>query len=178
MKEQLSRYLLHLGVIFDSLDVAPINEFSAKAAKRQKLFVGGFGRTGLILKSFAVRMNRLNLPTFVLLGTSAPPIEAGDLVLIGSGSGTTETTLATAKEVQRRSAELTAITGNLLSPLGQIADHRILIPPFLPPDLASDVDVTSPVQAGFEQALNLILDAISARIDSHLRPDRARSFIP
>lgn len=164
MKERLSRYLIELGIVFDALDDGPIEELANLVAQRQKLFVGGIGRTGLLLKAFAMRLNLLGIPTYALLEASAPTIKSQDLVLIGSGSGTTETTLAMAKESLRRSGELTAITGNVLSPLGQIAQRRISIPPILPANLLADCDVESPVQAAFEQALGLVLDAMATQI--------------
>lgn len=178
MKDRLNRYLIELGVIFDSLDHEPMIDFAAKVASKRKLFVGGFGRTGLILQAFAIRLNQHHVPTYVLMESSTPPIEEGDLILVGSGSGTTETTLAMAKEAHRRSGVLVAITGNLLSPLGQIADHRLLIPPLLPPGLGSDTDITAPVQAGFEQALALVLEAIVTRIVGQDHPSGFSTFNP
>ena len=164
MKDALQRYLLELRVVAESLDERPFEALAGAIAARSRVFVAGLGRTGAVMSAFAARLNQGGFDAHVVLDPGSPLLQAGDLLLIGSGSGTTETMLAVAAEAARRRARVAVVTNNVLSPLGQGADETLLVPPVLPPDQPDAAGVASPVQATFEQALFLILDALAARI--------------
>ena len=53
------------------------------------VFVAGSGRSGLAMRSFAMRLIHLGLSAHVVGETTTPRITDRDLLLIGSGSGST-----------------------------------------------------------------------------------------
>lgn len=55
-----------------------------------QIFTAGAGRSGLMAKSFAMRMMHLGLNAYIVGETLTPPLHDGDLVIIGSGSGETK----------------------------------------------------------------------------------------
>ncbi len=164
MKSLLSRYLLELRVVIETLDMKPWEELAKEIAHHPRLFVAGLGRTGAVMRAFAAKLNQHGRDTHVALEPGTPVLKCDDLLFIGSGSGTTETMVAVAKEAQKKQVRVIVATGNLLSPLGQLADQRLLIPPLLPPEPLDEDEIAGPVQAGFEQTLFLVLDALAARI--------------
>ena len=164
MKKQISRYLLELRIVLDGLDEEPLKALAERIRGKPRLFVAGLGRSGAVMRAFAERLNQCGLAAHVVLEPGAPGFQKGDLLLVGSGSGTTETMVAVAREAQKRDVAVAVITNNLLSPLGQLADHRVLVPPLLPPERPGEDEVQAPMQACFEQALFLILDALAWQI--------------
>ena len=58
-----------------------------------RIFVGGAGRSLLMIRTFAMRLMHLGLVSHVVGETITPSIEPGDLLIVASGSGQTRTTL-------------------------------------------------------------------------------------
>lgn len=56
-----------------------------------KIFVAGAGRSGYIMRCFAMRLVHLGLPAYVIGDTEIIAAGQGDLLIIGSGSGETKT---------------------------------------------------------------------------------------
>ena len=55
----------------------------------ERIFLAGAGRSGLALKSFAMRLTQLSKQAFVVGETTTPAITASDLLVIASSSGET-----------------------------------------------------------------------------------------
>lgn len=56
----------------------------------KKVFVAGAGRSGFMVKSFAIRMMHMGLDAYVVSETVTPNLEKKDILIIGSGSGETK----------------------------------------------------------------------------------------
>ena len=67
----------------------------------RRVFVAGAGRSGLISKFFAMRLMHAGLEVFVVGEIVTPSIGDGDLFLVFSGSGETETMLAFTKAAKK-----------------------------------------------------------------------------
>lgn len=70
----------------------------------QKVFVTGAGRSGLMGKSFAMRLTHIGVKAYVIGETNTPSFTEEDLLIVGSGSGRTESLLVLAKR-QKQLAE-------------------------------------------------------------------------
>ena len=57
----------------------------------KRIFVTGAGRTGLIMKSFGIRLMQLGFDVFFIGDTNTPSTSKHDLLIIGSTSGETTT---------------------------------------------------------------------------------------
>ena len=55
----------------------------------ETIFVAGAGRSGLAMKSFAMRLMHMGFDTYVVGETVTPSITDKAVLLIGSGSGST-----------------------------------------------------------------------------------------
>jgi len=96
-------------------------------AKDHRILVIGAGRSGLVGKSFAMRLMHLGFNVYVLGETITPAIGKGDLIIAISGSGTTKL-VTTASEIGKDvGAKIIAVTSFPDSPLGRIADHVVQI---------------------------------------------------
>ncbi|NLO05169.1 MAG: SIS domain-containing protein [candidate division WS1 bacterium] len=87
------------------------------------IFVGGAGRSLMMMKAFAMRLMHIGLNAYVVGETITPAVIEGDLLIAGSGSGQTKMTLALVEAAAARGARTAVITGHPDSPLGQTAHH-------------------------------------------------------
>jgi 6-phospho-3-hexuloisomerase len=133
------------------------------AAKR--IFVCGLGRSGLMMRAFAMRLMHLGLTSFVVGETTTPSIQEGDLLAVGSGSGETSTPVSMARLAKKTGATVAAITGHRDSTLAQLADVVILIPP-RSVKVAGTANLPScqPLGTLAEQSLLVYLDSVVARL--------------
>jgi len=87
-----------------------------------RVFVGGAGRSLLMMKCFAMRLMHMGVDSHVVGETITPAIEPGDLLIVGSGSGETRTTLAIMQAGKSRGAETACITAHVAAAIPQAAD--------------------------------------------------------
>ncbi len=89
------------------------------------IFVGGAGRSGLMMKAFAMRLMHIGLTSYVVGETVTPAIIEDDLLVVASGSGQTRMTQALLDAAAARGARTAAITGHEDSPLARAAEHVV-----------------------------------------------------
>lgn len=76
----------------------------------RRIFVLGAGRSGLALRMTAMRLMHLGLEVHVVGDVTAPAIDADDLLLTASGSGTTGGIVRAAETAIAAGARIAAIT--------------------------------------------------------------------
>jgi 6-phospho-3-hexuloisomerase len=165
--EQLSHDLHHhLQVIIQEnqqlaqkLDLTAAGAIIPLIQQAERIFVVGAGRTGLALKAAAMRLMHLGLTVFVVGETTTPAIKAGDLLLAGSGSGTTSTIVKAAEKAAAVGAQIIAISTTTDSPLAALATQLLVLPAAQKQDHGGTI---SQQYAGslFEQSVLLLTDAI------------------
>ena len=89
------------------------------------IFVGGAGRSMMMMQAFAMRLMHIGFGAYVVGETTTPAIEENDLLIAGSGSGRTRMTLALVEAAAARGARTAVITGHPDSPLAEAADHFV-----------------------------------------------------
>ncbi|WP_282049862.1 6-phospho-3-hexuloisomerase [Maribacter aquivivus] len=123
------------------------------------IFIMGAGRTGLMMKAAAMRLMHLGYSVHVVGETTSPAITEGDVLIAGSGSGTTGGIVNAAKTAKKVGADVVCITTNGNSPLAILSKQTVLIPAAQKQERDENV---SKQYAGslFEQSLLLVLDAL------------------
>lgn len=127
--------------------------------KTGTIFLMGAGRTGLMMKAAAMRLMHLGYKVYVVGETTTPAIKEGDVLIAGSGSGTTSGIVKAAETARKVGAKVLCFTTNGNSPLGTMANHSVIIPAAQKQERDEDI---SKQYAGslFEQSLLLVLDAL------------------
>ena len=127
----------------------------------ETIFVAGAGRSGLAMKSFAMRLMHMGFDTYVVGETVTPSITDKDVLLIGSGSGSTSSLVVSANRADAIGATICLITIDENSPIGKLAEVILTIPA-PSPKVNRDLGFRSvqPMGSLFEQSLLLTLDAI------------------
>lgn len=143
----------------------------------QIVFTAGAGRSGLAIKSFAMRLMHLGLHSYVVGETTTPAITDRDLLLIGSGSGSTSSLISHAKKTQTIGTPIALITSQDDSPIAQMAEPILTLPTStLEEKNDSGFHSTQPLGSLFEQSLQLTLDAIILLIMNQTGKDQDEMF--
>ena len=128
------------------------------------------GRYGSISDQIACGCNRAHLGVAAhwVGEVTTPPIGAGDLLLLGSGSGRTASLINHAHTAATFGATVSLLTIDAGSPLGELADRTsgsVIVLPAPTPKLedggiGSGVKSVQPMGTLFEQTLGLTCDAM------------------
>ena len=129
----------------------------------KKIFVAGAGRSGFMVKSFAMRMMHMGLDAYVVGETVTPNLEKGDLLIIGSGSGETKSLVSMAEKAKNLGATIALVTIFPESTIGQAADVSIKLPAKSKAETDSEYKTIQPMGSLFEQTILLFLDAVILR---------------
>lgn len=118
------------------------------------IYVAGEGRSGLVARTFAMRLVHLGMRAYVCGETITPAIQAGDLCVACSGSGETPITCHRAEQSRRVGAQVAAVVGAAGTHLGRLANVEVVLP-------AAGGSPSRQFGASlFEQALLLFLDSV------------------
>jgi len=147
-----------------------LEDLTEAVLRADRIYVAGGGRSGLMARALAMRLMHLGLVTYVVGETTTPAIQGGDLLLACSASGETHVTVLVSQVAREAGARVFAITATPDSPMARQADQTIIIP--APSKRSGPRPEAEPsAQYGgslFEQALLVLLDAVSAEIGRRL----------
>jgi len=143
--------------------LAALNPLSLEQAVHElqsatSIFVLGAGRSGLALRMTAMRLMHLGLTVHIVGEVTTPAIGRGDVLLVASGSGTSQAIVRSAQTAIDVDAVVITLTTATNSPLADISSIVVEVPAAEKQDRAA----TKSVQyAGslFEQAVVTIGDA-------------------
>ena len=141
-----------------------VESFVREILKAEKVFVMGAGRVGLILSTFAKRLNHIRVNAFVVGESTNPDASSKDLLIAGSGSGETATTITIATLAKKRSARVALITVHPDSTLGKLADLVLLLPAPTKLRRPGEIPSEQPMSNLFEQSLLILCDALTIMI--------------
>jgi 6-phospho-3-hexuloisomerase len=149
------------GVVDRLSDEDPIGlaRFAELIADAPRVFVLGAGRSGLALQMTAMRLMHLGYHVHVVGEVTTPAIEAGDVLLTASGSGTTAGIVRAAETAVSLGARVATITTAPTSRLAELSTSTIVVPAA---DKLDRSGAASAQYAGslFEQCVVLLGDAI------------------
>jgi 6-phospho-3-hexuloisomerase len=163
--EYSSGIVRELEQTLSQLDPESCEKLCEALLSSNKIFVAGAGRSGLMVKAFAMRLMHMGFRSYVTGETVTPNIEPGDILVIGSGSGETDNLVSMTAKAKKFGAALALISTFPESTIGKQADVVIKVPAPTP-KVQSDANVTSiqPMGSLFEQSLLLVLDAVILRL--------------
>ena len=129
-----------------------------KIQQHKRIFVYGTGRSGLMLKAFAMRLMQLGLNSFVVGETTTPAVQKGDLLILASASGETESVNIMAKSALNQGIDLAIICACNTSTLAKLQTPNILLQSGTKFN-KSQVS-KQPLGSLFEQMLLIIFDTV------------------
>jgi 6-phospho-3-hexuloisomerase len=157
-RQAVRQILGEIGGALDGVDPHTVLHLLEAVASARRIYVTGEGRSGLIARTFAMRLVHLGMTAYVCGETVTPAIAAGDLCIACSGSGETPITCHRAQQSRRVGATVAAVTAASASPLAAEADIEVVLP--APTKLSHGLSSRQFGASLFEQALLLLLDAV------------------
>ena len=150
-----------VGTALEKVDPEPVMKLIELIESAKRVFVVGAGRSGLMVRAFAMRLMQMGFDTYVAGETTTPPINEGDLLIVGSGSGETGGPIGTVRVAKHPNVTIVAVTAFPDSTLSKLVEVVITIPAPTPkarkPQPASSLQ---PMGSLFEQGLLTLLDAV------------------
>lgn len=167
-----------LGAALRSVDPEAVDNFRRDIIDARRIFVAGQGRSGLRMQAFAMRLMHLDQDVHVVGAATTPAIGPGDLLVIGSGSGRTDSLVSFARRASELNAQVALITIAGESPIGKYADTVIRIAASSPKLKEGESTSASvqPLGSLFEQALGMLLDIVVIQLMDDLNVDQSAMF--
>jgi len=154
-----------IGAVMDRVDWSSFVALGRLLPQVRRTFVVGAGRSGLVARSFAMRLMHAGLTAFIPGETITPGAEPGDLIVAISCTGETGYTDYIARRARQLGAKVAVITADADSSLAAQADPLVIVPARAP-DIVRRAAV-------FEHAASLCLDAVFNVLSERLKVDLA-----
>jgi len=114
--------------VLEKIDEKVYEEFLSSILNAKNVFVTGQGRSGLVSRTFAMRLTHIGLNAYCVGDATTPNIDKGDLLVACSSSGSTHITRYIAGLARKSQAAIAAVTSHKESPLAGQADIIIELP--------------------------------------------------
>jgi 6-phospho-3-hexuloisomerase len=161
LQEWFRRDLEEVTSLLEGVEPVENHHIGKLILESPRVFVVGQGRTGLVMKMFAMRLMQVGIETYVVGEPTTPAINAGDLLIASSGSGRTAVVVNITVRAREFGAKIAAITSNRETPLGILADHLTIIPGESI-KVSENTNSFLPMANSLEQSLLIFLDSIAA----------------
>jgi len=114
--------------VLKKIEEKPYEDLISSILKAKNVFVTGQGRSGLVSRTFAMRLTHIGLNAYCVGDATTPNIDKGDLLIACSSSGSTHITRYVAGLARKANATVVAVTSHKNSPLAGQADIVIELP--------------------------------------------------
>lgn len=159
---QLQRIMEELSRYSRDVKEEEVQALARCCVRARRIFVAGAGRSGFAARGFANRLMHLGRDVCFVGEPTTPSIGPGDLLIIGSGSGATDSLVANAKKAKAAGASIATLTIFPEAEIGSMAEVVVTIPGATPKKDAGAADSAVSVQpmgSLFEQLCWLVYDS-------------------
>lgn len=169
----LSEILEHLQVSSKKLRSEQVDGFIDALLGAKRVFVVGAGRSGLVVRAFAMRLMHLGIDVHVIGETITPALRDDDFLVALSGSGKTSFAVSAAKIAKRIGTKIAVITSYPRSTLAKLADHIVTLPgrtkiaameSYLDRQIVGEYESLAPMGTLFEVTALVFLDSVVASL--------------
>ena len=174
----LAEVLRELGDTLDGIDPEAVAALRRDILQARRIFIAGRGRSGLQMQAFAMRLMHLDLDAHVVGAVTTPAISAGDLLIVGSGSGQTVSLIGQARRASELNARVALITIAERSVVSEYADTILRIRASSPKLADAEADNASAQPPGslYEQSLCILCDVLIWQLMEELGTDTGLMF--
>ena len=156
--------LSELSISLGSIREEDVEKLVTILLTSRKVFFVGVGRVLLSLESMAKRLAHLGIDTHIVGEITEPAITPEDVLIVGSGSGTTLFPAGIAQKAHAIGAKVVHIGSNANSDLKDIIEFMVRIPVRTKYYLDDEIDSAQPMTSLFEQTLLLLGDIVAKMI--------------
>lgn len=152
--------LEEIETVLDKVDPKEIKTLIKAIKNANTVVVAGAGRVGMATRAFAMRLGHLNIRAYTLGDSTVPGIGKGDLLLVSSGSGETQTIFDIVKTAKENKAKIALVTGNPDSRMGKLADIVVQLKAPSKTKKVADFASIQPMTTLNEQCLFIFFDLV------------------
>lgn len=163
-KTMYKAVLKELDTALGSVDPEAVEKLVDAILEADQVFFVGVGRVLLSLQSITKRLAHLGIRTHYVGEITEPAITKEDLLIVGSGSGSTLFPLGIAKKAKAAGARVVHIGSDPGSGMKAVAEFMVRIPVRTKNYLEDEIDSIQPMTSLFEQSLLILGDTIAKMI--------------
>lgn len=160
VKKHTQKIIEELSFFVDYENDEELDQLIEVILTAKKIFLSGAGRSGVAIKGFTNRLLHLGLTVSLVGEISCPRTTKGDLLILGSGSGTTPSLVALAKKAKKNGVTLALLTMDKESEIAMLADVVVVLPGVSPKLKENNLTSIQPMGSAFEQISFLTYDGI------------------
>lgn len=146
--------------VISSINPKQVDALMDEILKADKIVVCGAGRVGMAARGFGMRLGHLGMKAYTLGDSTVPSVHQGDLLLVASGSGETQTTYDIVTIAKKNGARVALITGNRDSRMGQLSDAIVELRAPSKTKKVGDFLSIQPMTTLNEQCLTIFFDTV------------------
>ena len=146
-----------IAAVLAEINETDVEKLINAVRNAHRIFCCGAGRSGLMMKAFAMRLAQMGLCVYVTGETITPAIEKGDLLVAASASGETDTICLFTEKALSEGADLFIISAKESSRLSARHAVDVLLSA---PDKDTPGGSSQALGSLFEQSLLIFCDAV------------------
>lgn len=161
MLDKYNIILTEVKSVLEKITEEEIFQLIEQIIKANKIVCCGAGKVGMAIRGFAMRLGHFGFNAHTLGDSTVPSIGKGDLLIVASGSGETQTIFDLVSIASKNGATIVAITGNPESRIGKLANDcvKISAPSKTKRDETGMISI-QPMTTLNEQCLTLFFDGV------------------
>lgn len=164
MKSKFEIIIKEISTVLSKVENEQVNLMIAEIQKSNKIVVCGAGRVGMAIRGFGMRLGHLGLKSYTLGDSTVPSIKEGDLLIVASGSGETQTIYDIVAIASKNKCSIVAVTSNHESRIGKLANIVVKINAPSKTKAVENFISVQPMTTLNEQCLNIFFDAIVLKL--------------
>ncbi|MFH7819649.1 6-phospho-3-hexuloisomerase [Neobacillus thermocopriae] len=168
--------LKEIDTVLRQVEENQLQDIALQLKKANRIFVIGEGRSGLMAKSFAMRLMHLGATVYVVGETITPSIASGDLLVAISGSGTTKNVVWTAEKSRSLGCSVIAMTTNPESALAEVSTEILHVPAATKYRRENEIKTIQPLGSLFDQCAHIIFDTLCLQFSKLNEVDHTVAF--
>lgn len=178
IKEYLHRILDELTHNTKYLDNKSLSELVNSIKSANHIYLSGAGRSKLAIQGFTNRLMHLGFSVSQVGEISSPHTGKNDLLIIGSGSGETDSLISLARKAKKENVKIILVTMDSNSTIGKMSDFSVVLPGVSPKLKNENANITSiqPMGSAFEQMSFLVYDSIILELMKQLNETSKTMF--
>ncbi|MSR73661.1 MAG: SIS domain-containing protein [Candidatus Pacebacteria bacterium] len=158
------KILKEISFVLSKVDEKQVDVLLDTVIKAKKIVVCGAGRVGMAARGFAMRLGHMGYQAWMLGDATVPSIGIGDLFLVASGSGETQTIYDLMLRAKENGATSVVVTGNPDSRMGRLANIAVVMRAPSKTKPLNDFKSVQPMTTLNEQSLGIFFDTLVLRL--------------
>lgn len=155
-----TRAAREMGAAAAATDPAEIDAAVAEIAAARRIVCYGVGREGLMMRALAMRLYHLGCDAHVVGDMSAPPVGAGDLLIVSAGPGDFSTVAGLVGVARRAGARTLCVTAQPGGAVPAACDRILAIPAQTMADDRGPARSVLPMGSLFEGAQYVVFEIL------------------